>query len=73
MEKWMNMDRGREGVKNSGNFADVLCTWPLRTVSGGLGSQPTHCASSMLTAQNPVAPTLLPVPIASVDSNCEKT
>ena len=33
MEKWMNMDRGREGVKNPGNFADVICTWPLTVCS----------------------------------------
>ena len=24
-----NLDKGREGVKNPGNFADVICTWPL--------------------------------------------
>ena len=33
--KWMNMDRGREGVKNPGNFADVICTWPLTSNPGG--------------------------------------
>ena len=25
----MIADKGREGVKNPGNFADVICTWPL--------------------------------------------
>ena len=29
MENWTNLDKGREGVKNPGNFADVICTWPL--------------------------------------------
>ena len=29
MEKWMNMDRGREGVKNPEIFADVLNGSPL--------------------------------------------
>ena len=29
MENWTNLDRGREGVKNPGNFADIICTWPL--------------------------------------------
>ena len=28
MENWTNLDKGREGVKNPGNFADVICTWP---------------------------------------------
>ena len=28
MEKWIDIDRGREGVKNPGNFVDVICTWP---------------------------------------------
>ena len=31
MENWTNLDKGREGVKNPGNFADVICTWPLGT------------------------------------------
>ena len=29
MENWTNLDKGREGVKNPGNFADIICTWPL--------------------------------------------
>ena len=29
MENWTNLDKGREGVKNPGNFADVICTLPL--------------------------------------------
>ena len=28
MENWTNLDKGREGVKNPGNFADIICTWP---------------------------------------------
>ena len=30
MENWTNLDKGREGVKNPGNFADIICTWPLK-------------------------------------------
>ena len=26
---WTNLDKGKEGIKNPGNFADVICTWPL--------------------------------------------
>ena len=29
MEKQKNADKGRKGVKNPGNFADVLNGWPL--------------------------------------------
>ena len=29
MEKQKNADKGREGVKNPGNFADVLYEWSL--------------------------------------------
>ena len=29
MENWTNLDKGREGVKNPGNFVDIICTWPL--------------------------------------------
>ena len=29
MEIWTNLDKGREGVKNSANFADIRCTWSL--------------------------------------------
>ena len=29
MENWTNLDKGREGVKNPGNFADIICTWLL--------------------------------------------
>ena len=29
MENWTNLDKGREGVKNPGHFADIICTWPL--------------------------------------------
>ena len=29
MENWTNLDKGREGVKNPGNFADVLHEWSL--------------------------------------------
>ena len=28
MENWTNLEKGREGVKNPGNFADIICTWP---------------------------------------------
>ena len=28
-----NSDRGRGGVKNTENLADVICTWPLRMVA----------------------------------------
>ena len=30
MENWTNLDKGREGVKNPGNFADVLYEWSLK-------------------------------------------
>ena len=29
MENWTNLAKGREGVKNPGNFADVLYEWSL--------------------------------------------
>ena len=28
MDNWTNFDKGREEVKNPGNFGDVICTWP---------------------------------------------
>ena len=33
MENRTNLDKGREGVKNPGIFADVICTRPLRHAS----------------------------------------
>ena len=33
MENTTNLDKGREGVKNPGNFADVIYTWPLITMT----------------------------------------
>ena len=39
MENWTNLDKGREGVKNPGNFVDIICTWPPteNTDEGGKG------------------------------------
>ena len=33
MENWTNLDKVREGVKNPGNFADIICIGPLMTLS----------------------------------------
>ena len=34
MENQTNLDKGREGVKNPRNFADIICTWPLEGDDG---------------------------------------
>ena len=41
MENWTNLDKGREGVKNPGNFADIICTWPLMILISLLGHTPS--------------------------------
>ena len=35
MENQTNLDKGREGVQNPGNFADIICTWPQISVNQG--------------------------------------
>ena len=40
MENWTNLDMGREGGKNPGNFADIICTWPLTARIFFFGERP---------------------------------
>ena len=47
MENWTNLDKGREGVKNPGNFADIICTWPLMEIFLGICFlSPSECTFS---------------------------
>ena len=50
MENWTNLDKGREGVKNPGNFADVLYVWSL----SGSVSRPALCFSHAVSFDSPL-------------------